>query len=126
MTGDEINQLSELEWMPSRIPKRSALVTFVAGGDAGCPPAVEAAMQKAPSRWLPQPDGHRVLILYEGGSYDASTFRVETEAWDHELCDVCGERIPPMALCHVTKLGRYIALCEACYRKHIEKIDHDV
>jgi hypothetical protein len=124
MTGDEISQIPKLEWMPSRIPKRAALVTFVADGPV-CPAAVESAMHGHPARWYPQPGGHRVLILYEGGSYDATTFRVEPEAWDHEDCDVCDEQIPPMTLCNVTKRGRYTALCEACYRKYVEKINHD-
>lgn len=124
MTAEEISQLPQLEWMPSRIPKRAALVTFVADGPE-CPPAVELAMRGHPARWYPQTGGHRVLILYEGGKYDAETFRIEPEAWDHEHCDVGGERIPPMTLCYVTKRGRYIALCEACYRTYVEKIDHD-
>jgi hypothetical protein len=122
MTREEINQLPELDWMPSRIPKRDALTTFVADGSA-CPPAVELAMQGHPARWYPQPGGHRVLILYEGGSYDASTFHVESGAWDHEHCDACGDQIAPMTLCHVTKRGRYVALCESCYRRYVEKIE---
>ncbi|HEX4120275.1 MAG TPA: hypothetical protein VH619_06655 [Verrucomicrobiae bacterium] len=107
--------------MPSRIPSRKALVTFVPDGPV-CPPAVELAMREHPARWYPQPQGHRVMILYEGGEYDAATFYVEPEAWDHEDCSVCGQQIPPMTLCHVTKRGRYIAICENCYHKHIEEI----
>jgi len=122
MTEDEIAQLPKFEWMPSRIPKRNALVAFIPESSTGCPPAIEAASQKAPSRWYPQPGGLRVLILYEGGSYDAKTFQVETGAWDHEDCDVCDKQIPPMTLCYVTKRGRYISLCEPCYRKHVEQI----
>jgi hypothetical protein len=124
MTIDELSQIPKREWMHSRIPKRAALVTFVADGPI-CPPAVESAMQGHPARWYPQPGGHRVLILYEGGNYDATTFRVEPEAWDHENCDGCDEQIPPMTLCNVTKRGRFIALCEACYRKYVGKISHD-
>jgi hypothetical protein len=60
-----------------------------------------------------------LLILYEGGAFDAATFRIEPEAWDHEDCDVCGGRIPPMTLCHVTERGRYISLCEGCYQSHV-------
>ena len=125
MTGYEIAQLPKLEWMPSRIPLRDALVAFVSDdGGSGCPPAVELACKGQTTRWYPQPRGLRVLILYEGGSYDSSTFHIEREAWDHESCDVCDERIPAMTLCHVTKRGRYIALCETCYRKHIGKVGH--
>src|SRR5437870_511801 len=125
MTEDEMNQLPSLEWMPSRIPKRAALVTFVPDGPT-CPSSVESAMREQPARWYPQQGGHRVLILYEGGDYDSTTFRIEPEAWDHEDCNVCGEQIPPMTLCHVTKRGRYIALCESCYHKHVVKARNDV
>jgi hypothetical protein len=55
------------------------------------------------------------LPEYEGGDYDASAFSVEREAWDHEHCNACGNHIPSMTLCHVTKRGRYIILCESCY-----------
>src|SRR5215468_10510547 len=97
MTVDEISKIPKSEWMPSRIPKRAALATFVIDdGSSVCPRAVELAMRGHPARWYPQPGGHRVLILYEGGSYDASTFRVEPESWDHEDCGVCGVQIPPM------------------------------
>jgi len=119
MTEDALIQLPKLDWMPSRIPKCKALVTFVAADGLGCPPSVEVAMRDKPSRWYPCAGGHRVLILYEGGSYDSAILSVEPEAWDHEECDVCDEQIPPMTLCHVTKRGRYLALCENCYQKHV-------
>jgi hypothetical protein len=60
-----------------------------------------------------------VLILYEGGTYDTVTFRVEPEAWDHEDCDGCGSHIAPMTLCYVTVRGPYVALCENCYQSHV-------
>jgi len=118
LTEDEMIGLPELAWMPSRIPKRKALVTFVPDG-SDCPPAVEAAMVGRPSRWYPVSGGHRMLILYEGGPFETMTFRLEPEAWDHEDCDGCGEQIPPMSLCHVTQRGQYIALCEPCYQKYV-------
>ena len=118
MTEDEIQQLPTLAWMPSRIPKRKALVTFVPEG-AECPEPVRAAADERPSRWYPDSGGCRVLILYEGGPYDSAAFSVEPEAWDHESCDVCDTRIPPMTLCHVTERGYYIALCESCYQRHV-------
>ncbi len=115
----DISQLPTLDWMPSRYPKLKALVTFVADDGSGCPPAVELAMWQKPCRWYPEPGGHRVLILYEGGAYDATVFHVEPDAWDHEHCNVCKENIPPMTLCHVTKHGRCIILCERCYQIHV-------
>jgi hypothetical protein len=118
MTEDEIKRLPTMSWMQSRIPIRKALATFVADGSK-CPSEVESEMRKHPSRWYPVPGGHRVLILYEGGTFDAQIFQVEPKAWEHEDCDACGEQIPQMTLCYVTKRGYYIALCEACYQKHI-------
>jgi hypothetical protein len=116
---DKINRLPELEWIQSRIPKLDALVTFVADGAVHLP-AVESAMRGHPARWYPKPGGHRVLILYEGGDYDASTFSVEREVWDHEHCKVCEASIPSMTLCFVTKRGPHIILCDQCYLKHVE------
>lgn len=118
MTEDEIQQLPTLAWLPSRIPKRKALVTFVPEGSE-CPEPVRAAMDEHPSRWYPQPGGTRALFLYEGGPYDSTAFRIELEAWDHEDCDICDARIAPMELCHVTETGNYISLCEPCYEKHV-------
>ena len=119
MTQDELDQLPSLAWMPSRIPKRKALVTFVPDGPV-CPPAIEAELNKYHvSRWYLESGGHRLCILYEGGPYNTELFRVEVEGWDHEDCDACGERIPPMQLCHVTRNGPYIALCETCYDRYV-------
>ncbi|HEY3854856.1 MAG TPA: hypothetical protein VGO67_10725 [Verrucomicrobiae bacterium] len=121
MNTEEIAKIPKSEWMPSRIPTRNALITFVPDGPT-CPPAVEAAMRGHPSRWYPEPGGHRVLILYEGGSFDAETFQMVAGAWDHEDCDLCSAHIPPMTLCHVTRRGLYVALCENCYGKFVEGI----
>jgi hypothetical protein len=115
---DKMRELPVLPWMPSRIPKRKALVTFVDDGEV-CPAAVEAAMKDHPARWYPEQGGHRVLILHEGGAYDNVTFQLEPDGWDHEDCDVCGKRIAPMTLCYVTSRGPYVALCATCYRRHV-------
>jgi hypothetical protein len=115
---DKMRELPILPWMPSRIPKRKALATFVNDGEP-CPSPVEVAMKSHPARWYPENGGHRVLILYEGGAYDNVIFRLEAEGWDHEDCDVCGKAIAPLALCYVTSLGPYIALCTSCYRRHV-------
>jgi len=77
-------------------------------------------MKGHPSRWYPQPGGHRVLVLYEGGAFDTATFQLESEAWDHEDCDACGEQIAPMTLCYVTSRGYYVALCEKCYERFVK------
>ena len=119
MTQDEIDQLPSLVWMPSRIPKRRALVAFVPDLPE-CPSAIKAELDKrSSSRWYPEPGGHRLLILYEGGTFDPTAFRLEDEAWDHEDCDTCGEQIAPMELCHVTRSGPYIALCATCYHRFV-------
>jgi hypothetical protein len=49
--------------------------------------------------------------------YDATKWQVEKGAWDHEHCDLCGENIPAMTLCWVTKYDPYILLCDACHAK---------
>lgn len=117
MTDDEIRGLRDLAWIPSRIPKRKALVTFVPE-EPPCPPALELAMRGTSTRWYPVSGGHRVLILHERATFDSTLFTLEPEGWDHEDCDICGDQIPLMTLCHVTKYGRYFALCERCYQEH--------
>lgn len=100
----------------SRIPARDALSTFVPA-DSPEPDAVvqEAADRAGCSRWYPETGGHRVIILYEGGPFDANRFTVEKGAWDHEHCMRCGEHIAPMVLCWVTWDDPYVALCQACH-----------
>ncbi len=83
-------------------------------------------MQGTQSRWYPEPGGHRVLVLYEGGSFDEMVFEVASQAWDHEHCDACGEIIPPMTLCYVTRQGHYLSLCEKCYQRYVmDKVRSD-
>jgi hypothetical protein len=119
MLNEELALLSSLEWIPSRVPPRKALVTFLPEGPE-CPPAVRIAMQeRSGSRWIPEEGGHRVLFLYEGGPYDEAVFRLEAEGWDHEDCNACASPVPAMALCYVTDADRYIVLCPACYDKHV-------
>src|SRR5436305_168624 len=103
MTDPELSELPKYPWMESRIPARDALSTFAP--DAPEPDPVIAEMQRRAggSRWYPVQGGHRVLIPFEGGAYDSNRFTIEPRAWDHEHCDVCGEQIPAMTLCHVTE-----------------------
>ena len=58
--------------------------------------------------------GHRVLILYEGGPYNAQRFALAKGAWDHEHCSRCGATIEPMTLCW-TRAGEYVLLDEKCH-----------
>ena len=119
MTDEQYDMLPILRWMPSRIPKRQALVTFFPDGPE-CPEPIRAAVEeRGQSRWYPQAGGHRVLILYEGGPYDSAAFTVDPEGWDHEDCDMCNQRIAAMELCYVTESGDYIALCNLCYKKEV-------
>jgi hypothetical protein len=118
MTDEQYDMLPILPWMPSRIPKRQALVTFVPDGTE-CPEPLRALVERTQSRWYPQPGGHRVLVLYEGGPYDSSAFTVEPKSWDHEDCDMCNQRIAAMELCYVTASGDYLALCVTCYKKQV-------
>ena len=67
------------------------------------------------SRWYPVAGGHRVLMLHDGGEFDAKRFQVEAGAWDHEHCNVCEKQIAAMTLCYVTKEGwTYVLLCKSC------------
>jgi hypothetical protein len=120
MTDQELSKLPKYEWIESRIPARDALVTFVPDGESP-DPVVEKILERAGgSRWFPVQGGHRVLILFEGGTFDSSRFTIESCAWDHEHCYACGERISAMELCHVTVPEQpYNLLCAVCFQQHV-------
>lgn len=120
MTEQELAALPGYRWMESRIPALPALVVFVPTGKETDPfvPALQARLHR--SRWFPVADGHRVLMPFDGGPYDASRGTIEAGAWDHEHCDCCGDRIPAMTLCHVTEPDEpYVLLCAACYAARV-------
>ena len=120
MTDQEVSELLKYPWMESRIPARDALSTFVSDAPAPDPVIAEIQERTGGSRWFPVQGGHRVLMPFDGGSYDSSRFTIESRAWDHEHCDVCGEQIPAMTLCHVTEPEQpYILLCATCYERHV-------
>ena len=91
-----------------------ALSAFVPAGSQLLPEVQREIDLHAQVRWYPEPGGVRVLVPYEGGSFDSAHFRVEPKAWDHDTCDSCVIRIPAMTLCWVTRSGRYVTLCVDC------------
>jgi hypothetical protein len=115
MEPEQFEQLLNYDWMESRIPARNALFAFVTKG-GGCPPAVEEMMNRSgQSRWFPEDDGYRVMILFGGGEFDPAIFKLEKGGWNFEECDSCDAAVKAMELCHVTKKDPYILLCEGCY-----------
>jgi hypothetical protein len=117
LTDEERKRLPFLEWLPSRIPVRDALVASV-------PKDVRLPEERIPPnneiRWYPHDDESlRLLMLYSGQSFDPALFHVEEGAWDHTTCDLCVARIPPLTLCYVTKFDPYIELCSKCYEEHV-------
>lgn len=117
MSDQNLEQLRALKFMPSRIPALDALEVFVPDNSPDDPELTELRDRTGQSRWYPVEGGHRVLILYEGGRYDSSRFRLLRGAWDHEHCSRCGATIPTMTLCWVTEEGPYVLLDESCYRE---------
>ena len=114
--SDVDDQLRQRKFMESRIPALDALEVFIPAG-AGPDAEVEEHNRTGQSRWYPVEGGHRVLILYEGGPFNASRFTLQKGAWDHEHCKRCGDSIDPMTLCWVTETGDFILLDEKCYRE---------
>jgi len=111
-----IDELARLEWMQSRIPALDALVHFVPDGPRDA--AVDSFATSHRSRWYPIQGGTRVVVSMERKpNYDATKWQIEKGAWDHEHCDHCGENIPAMTLCWVTKYDPYVLLCDACHTK---------
>ena len=120
MTDEELSKFAAYDWMPSRIPLRDALSTFVADAPESEPVNAEMSNRCGESVWYPAEGGHRVLFLYSGGAFDASRFTLESKVWDFSECSVCGAHIPAMTLCHVTKPEQpYILLCADCYERHV-------
>ena len=120
MTDEELSGLPTYSWMMSRIPARDALSTFVPDGSESDPAIAEMQERVGGSRWFPVQGGHRVVMLFDGGSYDASRFTIEAKSWDHEHCDSCNEHIPAMTLCYVTEPGQqYVLLCAGCFDRHV-------
>src|SRR6476659_9478219 len=109
------DSFKKLTYNASRIHALDALCAFAADGVED--PEVQAAADRVGcSRWYPENGGHRVLILYEGGPYNATRFTIEKGGWDHEHCKRCGETIEPMALCWVSAGSQYVILCESCHK----------
>jgi hypothetical protein len=109
--GIPLETLPSLDWMPSRIPVRDALVVFVAEGTAPPPQPYECSE----SRWYPVQGGHRLAIPYDGQPIGDSAFKLQEKLWDHTTCDRCMQRIAAMTLCYVTESSPYVDLCVDCY-----------
>jgi hypothetical protein len=120
MTDDELSKLPSYRWMPSRIPLRDALTTFVPNAPEPEPIITEMNSRCGESVWFEAEGGHRVLFLYDGGAFDQSRFTLEPKGWDFNECSICVKRIPSMTLCHVTEPRQiYVLLCEQCYERHV-------
>jgi hypothetical protein len=114
MAEDKIDGLRGFEWMKSRIPALDALVHFVPDGPRDA--AVDAFAMSHRSRWCPLNGGTRIIVSMEREPrYDATKWKVEKGAWDHEHCDLCGEHMPAMSLCWVTKHDPFVLLCDKCH-----------
>ena len=120
MTDEELSKLPAYDWMPSRIPLRDALSTFVADAPEPEPIIEEMSNRCGQSIWYQAEGGHRVLFLHDGGAFDSSRFTFEPKVWDFNECSLCGAHIAAMTLCHVTKPEQpYILLCADCYERHV-------
>jgi hypothetical protein len=117
MSDDDLEELRQLKFMPSRIPALDALEVFVPKGAESDPELDQVRAETGQSRWYPVDGGHRVLILYEGAQFNADRFTLLPGGWDHEHCSRCHGTIEPMTLCWVTESGPYVLLDEKCYRQ---------
>lgn len=117
MDAENLEELRALKFMPSRIPALDALEVFVPNDASDDPELAEVRSRSGQSRWYPVEGGHRVLILFEGGEYNPSRFKLLNRAWDHEHCSRCGASIPSMTLCWVTVEEPYVLLDESCFRE---------
>jgi len=114
---DELQELRRHRYHQSRIPALDGLETFVADGAPPDPELAELRSRSGFTRWYPVPGGHRVVVLYEGGGFNADRFTFRKGVWDHEHCKRCTARIPSLTLCWVSRDESYIILCEDCYQR---------
>jgi hypothetical protein len=121
MTADETYaKYRKMSFMQSRIPALDALSTFVPTGQEEDVELRKAISPTGFSRWFPVDGGHEVITPYQGGEFDTNRFKIKKGAWDHEHCTECRDDIEPMTFCWVTKSGRYVILCESCYKRMSE------
>ena len=112
---DELLKLRRLQYHPSRIPALDALEIFVPDGAPHDAELEEVQARTGSSRWYPVEGGHRVLVLFQGGSFNEHRFTLRKGVWDHEHCKRCGDRILPMTLCWVSTDSSYTILCAKCH-----------
>jgi hypothetical protein len=112
-----LEEIRELRFMRTRIPALDALEIFIPTGHEADPEVDELIARTGNCRWYPEEGGHRVLILYESGEFDAARFTLKKGGWDHEHCAHCGAHIEPMTLSWVTESGRFILLDDECHEK---------
>ena len=125
MTNYELDELTRFKWMQSRILALDALVDFMPDGPRDT--AIDSFATSHRSRWYPIQGGTRIVVSLERKpEYDATKWKVEQCAWDHEHCELCGEGIPAMTLCWVTKYDPYVLLCDACHTKVAAKAGDDL
>ena len=113
---DDLVELRRLQFQQSRIPALDALEIFVPDKAPPDPELDELRGRTGHSRWYPVPGGHRVLVLYETGPFNAARFVLRKGAWAHEHCKRCRDQIPCMTLCWVSTDDSYTILCEACHQ----------
>ncbi|HET7585862.1 MAG TPA: hypothetical protein VFK13_13180 [Gemmatimonadaceae bacterium] len=113
--SDDVTDYRHLDFMQSRIPALDALETFLPHGQDPDADMREIMARTGSNRWFPVDGGHRILILYEGGSFDPARYTLITGGWDHEHCSRCTATIQPMTLCWVTRAGEFVLLCTACH-----------
>ena len=112
---DDDSEFLQLEYDETRIPALDALEVFVPDDFKRDPEFNELCSRTGHSRWIPVEGGHQVLILYEGGGFDATRFALRKGAWDHEHCKRCIARIDPMTLCWVSTDNSFVIVCAECH-----------
>ena len=113
---DDLAEYRALRFMPSRIPAQDAVETFVPAGEEPDDELREMISRTGAGRWYPEPNGHRLCVLYQGGGYNPARFTLVAGGWDHEHCSRCRDSVPPMTLCWVTREGPFVLLDAKCHR----------
>jgi hypothetical protein len=115
LSRGEILALPDMLWQQFEFHPSDALVAMVPAGQESDAWLMAVMEQNNQARIYPVEGGHLYKFPYQGGEeFDPDLFKIERDAWDHEHCDVCQERISAGDRFWASSEEPYALLCTRC------------